>query len=169
MHTMREKYGQVIRLAHDELSYIDAQVWKDIYGNRPGHQPFERSRTWFKKQYLDEPHGILGLDEVSHTRFRKIIVHAFSDKALTAQVPMIESYVSLLIDRLKEKSTSPVDLVDWLDFTAFDIAGDLCFGEAFDNLRNERAHPWLEISCDFGKGLTMIAINYYPPLSKLLK
>jgi cytochrome P450 len=171
MHAMHEKFGPVIRLAPDELSYIDAQAWKDIYGNRPGHLPFERNRTWFKKISPDEPNSIMGPEEVDHARFRKVLVHAFSDKSLREQASMIESYVNLLITRLKEKSVAgPVDLVEWLNFTTFDIAGDLCFGESFDNLQNGKAHPWVEISYDFGKGLAMIAsVNYYPPVSTLLK
>ena len=33
---MHLKYGPVIRIAPDELAYIDAEAWKEIYGHRVG-------------------------------------------------------------------------------------------------------------------------------------
>jgi hypothetical protein len=63
-----------------------------------------------------------------------------------------------------------INLVEWLNFTNFDIAGDLCFGEFFHCLKNEKAHPWVEVSYDFGKGLALIAsVNFYPPMDQLLR
>lgn len=32
MLALHEKYGSVVRFCPDELSYTDAQAWKDIYG-----------------------------------------------------------------------------------------------------------------------------------------
>ena len=33
---LHEKYGGVVRIAPDELSFITAEAWRDIYGNRVG-------------------------------------------------------------------------------------------------------------------------------------
>lgn len=84
---------------------------------------------------------------------------------------MLEGHVNQLIGKLREiPSGNPVNLVEWLNFTTFDIAGDLCFGESFNCLQNGRADPWVEISYIFGKGLALKApVNYYPPLNKILR
>jgi hypothetical protein len=37
---LHEKYGPVVRIAPNELSFNTASSWKDIYGYRPGHSPF---------------------------------------------------------------------------------------------------------------------------------
>lgn len=173
MKKFHDVYGPIVRLAPNELSYIDSRAWKDIYGNRPGHLPFERNRTWLKKMQPDEPPSIMGYDEEVHSRLRKAFVHAFSEKSLKEQAPVIESYVNTLVQQLKHRcqpnNNAVIDLVQWLDFTTFDISGDLSFGESFDCLKNGKAHPWVKIAHDFGKGLALISsINMYPPLDRLL-
>ena len=85
---------------------------------------------------------------------------------------MLQSYVDLLIAQLRKraKAGEVTNLVEWLNFATFDISGDFSFGEPFDCLKNGKAHPWVEISYDFGKALALIAsINNYPPFHELLK
>ncbi len=169
LKAMHKSYGPIVRVAPNELSFTDVRAWKDIYGSRQGHAPFQRNRTWFAKPTPDEPNSIMGFDEPDHARFRKTLVHAFSEKALKDQSPMIESYVTLLVNKLKEKGNAVVDLVEWLNYCTFDISGDLSFGESFDCLQHGRPHPWVEISYTFGKGLALVAsVNYYAPLNKIL-
>jgi cytochrome P450 len=40
---------------------------------------------------------------VDHSRYRKSLAHAFSEKALRDQEPLIGKYVDLLIEKLKER------------------------------------------------------------------
>jgi cytochrome P450 len=76
---------------------------------------------------------------------RRLLNHAFSDQALRGQEGFINSYINLLIEKLHKKaaSDSQVDLMRWLNFTTFDIIGDLCFGESFDSLKNEDYNFWV--------------------------
>jgi cytochrome P450 len=124
----------------------------------------------------DEPNSIVGFDEEDHTRFRRAFANSFSDKSLRDQAPVVESYVDLFIDQLKITIAGPkreektVDLQRWFNYFTFDLSGDLSFGESFDCLKNGKAHSWVEIAQDFGKGLALIAsINQYPPIDKLLR
>ncbi len=171
MKDFHARYGGIVRIAPNELSFTDPKAWRDIYGNRPGHLPFERNRTWFKAAKPGDPESVMGHNEEAHARYRRTLVHAFSEKSLKEQAPMIEGHVDQLVIKLHEVGeNTTIDLVEWLNFTTFDIAGDLCFGESFDCLKNGKAHPWVEISYDFGKGLALIAaVNFYPPLDKLLR
>lgn len=124
----------------------------------------------------DEPNSIVGFDEDDHARFRRAFANSFSDKAFRDQAPVIESYISLFIDQLKTPTAGrsckekTVNLENWFNYLFFDISGDLSFGESFDCLKSSKAHLWVEISQDFGKGLALIAsINRYPPVDRLLK
>ncbi|KAJ4299382.1 hypothetical protein N0V90_004627 [Kalmusia sp. IMI 367209] len=171
-----DRYGPVVRIAPNELSYADAAAWRDIYGNRPGHQPFERNRTWFKKMSPDEPHSLMGYDEEAHARQRRAFSNSFSERSLKDQSPIIESYLDTFMNQLKAPTSGrqwtkkTVDLSQWFVFLMFDIAGDLSFGESFRCLQSGKAHPWVEIAQDFGKGLSLIAsVNLYPPVDKLLR
>jgi cytochrome P450 len=170
------QYGPIVRIAPNELSYADSAAWKDIYLNRPGQEVFERNRTWFKKMTPDEPNSIVGFDEEDHTRFRRVFANSFSDKSLRDQAPVVESYVDLFINQLKGTTAGPkwkektIDLQNWFNYFTFDLSCDLSFGESFDCLKNGKAHAWVEITQDFGKGLALIAsINQYPPIDKLLR
>ncbi|KAF2185987.1 cytochrome P450 [Zopfia rhizophila CBS 207.26] len=176
LKTFHDIYGPVVRIAPNELSYIDGAAWKDVYANRPGHLPFPRNPTWFKNLKSDEPKSIMGSDEEAHSRMRRTFANSFSEKSLKDQSPVIESYAEELMNQLKSPTSGrqwkekTVDLVQWLDFLMFDISGDLSFGESFDCIKNGKAHPWVEIAHGFGKWLALIAsINLYPPMNKLLR
>ncbi|KAK4913376.1 hypothetical protein LTR49_018264 [Elasticomyces elasticus] len=170
---LHNKFGPVVRIAPDELSYIDSQAWKDIYTTRPGHGTIERGAVWFKKRTPDEPHSIMGFHEEDHARYRRAFMGAFSDKAVKDQSPIVEQYVDLMMQKFREKSGTGdgvVDIVSWLNFVTFDISGDLSFGESFDSTAHGQPHPWVEIACRFGKGIALVAsINHFAPLQKLLK
>lgn len=168
------KYGPIIRIAPNELSYADGRAWKDIYGNRPGHLPFPRNPTWFQKMDPGEPNSIMGPDEHEHSRYRRAFSNSFSDKSLKEQAPVVESYVELFMTKLKERADPGrdgiVDLKEWFHYLMFDISGDGVYGEPFDCLKNGKPHFWVEVAEDFGKGLAMIAsVNHYKPLNKYLR
>lgn len=71
--------------------------------------------------------------------------HAFSDQALRSQEPIVDSYIKLLICKLhaKARSATPVDIMSYINFTTFDILGDLCFGESFGALEAETYNEWM--------------------------
>ncbi|KAK7185895.1 hypothetical protein DPSP01_013634 [Paraphaeosphaeria sporulosa] len=176
LKVFHDKYGPIVRIAPNELSYADAAAWKDIYGNRPGHQPFERNRTWFRKMSPDEPHSMMGYSEEAHARQKRAFANSFSEKSLRDQSPVIENYIDRFIGQLRARSSGQqwtkktVDLSQWFVFLMFDISGDLSFGESFGCLSTGKAHPWVEIAQDFGKGLSLIAsVNLYRPVDKLLR
>lgn len=168
------KYGPIVRIAPNELSYADSAAWKDIYLNRPGQPVFERNPTWFKKMAPDEPNSIMSPNEEDHTRFRRAYANSFSDKSLRDQAPVVESYVDLFIKQLKTLASDPksntVNLEKWFNYLTFDLSGDLSFGSSFSCLATGQTHPWVSIAQDFGKGLALIAsVNQYPPFHQLLR
>ena len=72
------------------------------------------------------------------------ITHAFSAQGLREQESRIKHYVDLLMLGLSSHGKAePVNVVDWFNWTTFDLIGDLAFGESFGCLENARAHPWV--------------------------
>jgi hypothetical protein len=59
----------------------------------------------------------------------------------------MNQYFNLLVQKLFEQIDGPragkVNIVRWLNFTTFDLIGDLCFGESFDALRDEEYNAWI--------------------------
>ena len=60
-------------------------------------------------------------------------------------------------------------MVQWFNWTTFDIIGDLAFGESFGCLENMHVHPWIEhIFGNVKSAIWMAAIRYFG-LSPLLR
>lgn len=164
MRNLHEIYGEVVRIAPDELSYINPKAWKDIYAHRQGKEEMAKQR----KSYLEHPGGdhIILANRENHSRFRRTLSHAFSDSSMREQEPLIKRYVDLLIRRLGEISNdgqTPLNIVAWYNFTTFDLIGDLTFGESFDCLEKSDYHPWVSLIFNNIKAGSYIqALKYIP-------
>jgi len=114
---LHEQYGPVVRIAPNELSYITATAWKTIYGHRGAAEEMPKN---LKGAGLTRPpngqHGVLTADRENHARMRRLISHAFSEKALREQEGFLQQYVDLLIKGLKENVAAPQNLVSWYNW-----------------------------------------------------
>ncbi|KAH9882424.1 hypothetical protein J1614_000660 [Plenodomus biglobosus] len=86
----------------------------------------------------------LAANDIDHAKIRRPLNYAFSEQALRSQDVIINSYIKLLITKLHKHAVSktPVDIMRWLNFTIFDITGDLTFDESFGSLNNEDFNMW---------------------------
>ncbi|KAL3458183.1 cytochrome P450 [Aspergillus heterothallicus] len=140
VQNLHKRYGPVVRIAPDELSYITPEAAKPIYTSSP---EFPKDPMHLPPFHNGAP-GILAADHAHHRRYRRLLAFAFSDKGLRAQQGMIQQYVDQLIVRLHENcSKGPVDMTVWFNWATFDIIGDLAFGESFGCLDNGKTHPWI--------------------------
>lgn len=161
MHRIRQfhsQYGPVVRWAPNELSFIDGQAWKDIYGHHGPGRDFPRNPLYYNRA-PNGAHTILSADNTSHARIRKLLSRGFSETALREQENFIQTYVRLLIDTLHTHAQArrPVDIGEYIQFATVDIAGDLIFGEPFDCLSRQEAHQWVKVTFGFFKRLLTIA------------
>ncbi len=166
---LHEQYSSdVVRTSPNELSFISPSAWNDLYGHRQGHAKFPKDlRLWAGVQ------GILTAPDADHSRMRRLLSHAFSDKALREQQSLIQSHVDNLINGLKGKiqaqSNGKVDLTHWYNWTTFDVIGDLSFGESFNCLRDTMYHPWVAMLRSSITLVTKLSTTLrFPPLQKLL-
>ncbi|KAK1753540.1 putative sterigmatocystin biosynthesis P450 monooxygenase stcF [Echria macrotheca] len=91
LHELHQTYGPVVRVAPWELSYISAQAWKDIYTAPKGREiiPLNTIYGQNEKEFFGAL-SIMWQDTMAeHTRHRRILSPAFSDKSLREQEPII--------------------------------------------------------------------------------
>ncbi|RFU33652.1 hypothetical protein B7463_g2674, partial [Scytalidium lignicola] len=116
-------------------------------------------------------HSILSAQsDADHSRYRRLISHGFSEKAMREQEPVATSYIDLLIQRLRERAKhGPQDMVAWYNWTTFDLIGDLTFGESFDCLEKAVYHPWIEFVFSNIKAIMIISIlRRFPVVPQIL-
>ncbi len=160
---LHERFGPVVRIAPDELSFITAQARQDIYGH-------SKKQIGLHPIYMrPSPAGSYGLfnspDDI-HSRQRKMLNTAFSNKALNEQEPMIQEHVDNLIRKMRElvgaKGVAIMDINRYVSFTVFDIFGDFAFAESFDCLKHDRFHKWLSVLMDIPRNAHIkVSADYF--------
>jgi cytochrome P450 len=142
---LHSTYGEVVRVGPNALSFINDGAWRDIYMHRQGQQHRQMQKAFNRKAANGAWSIITAPDEV-HGRLRRGLSHAFSEKALRDQEPLIKKYVDLLVSNLREDAEAgrEVDMVAYLNFLTFDLIGDLAFAAPFDALKERTAHPWMK-------------------------
>lgn len=174
---LHEKYGQIVRTAPDEVSFSDAAALPDIFVHRPGHTPFMKNQKFVSPPAGQSHSMVTTPSEDDHARMRKVLNYAFTEKALKSQEPIIQTYVQLMVDRLRETvdaeeknkgEGSIVNMLDWYNFFFFDVVGDLGFGESFGCLRDGAYHTWVSMIFQYMKGLTLAAATKYWPFLEFI-
>ena len=155
LKTIHDQYGPIVRYSANELSFIDPQAWQDIYGHHGGDQNFPRNPLWYQRA-PNGAHTILSADNADHARVRRLLSHAFSQRALKEQEHLLQIHFDRLIDKLRTQADGrPINIVDWFHFVTFDIAGELEFGESFGCVENGRYHPWISVMLSHFKRLVI--------------
>ncbi|TVY81294.1 Cytochrome P450 monooxygenase hmp1 [Lachnellula suecica] len=155
---LHEKYGEVVRLAPDELSFSSAAAWKDIYTQRKsGNQFLKDEKFYITNNTVRAPHLVNMSDPVKHAQAKKIMSHAFSPKSLSEQEDIVRKYADMFMVAIKEESDKgPIDLNDCYNWITFDILGELAFSEPFGSLEARKTHPWVATTLNM---VTFVAYN----------
>ncbi|KAJ5566018.1 Cytochrome P450 [Penicillium sp. DV-2018c] len=144
---LHEKYGDIVRIAPNEVTFIHPNALKEIYSIRPGKPQRPKDQRHLSIGPNQIP-SILRTDDQTHARYRRALAHGFSESSLQKQEVIVKGYVDLLVKRLRDLAQSgsaTVDMTRWYNYTTFDIIGDLAFGESFGCLENSRYHFWVSV------------------------
>jgi len=153
-----QMYGDTVRIKPDEISFANAQAWKDIHAHVPGRPEFLKDPVRLPLA----PNGVMSIlvsDTRNHARFRSLFGHAFSDKGLRGQEANIVKYADLLVEVLKDVAGTgkSVEMVHYYNMAIFDSIGALAFGESFNSLVDRSLHPWVDA---IHKNLKSVAISH---------
>jgi cytochrome P450 len=148
---LHARYGPVVRLSPNELSFTSPRAWLDIYGHRAGRPDLDKDPIHVGA--VDPVPGVSTIsmaDRDTHARQRKALSHGFSRRALWDQEATVQGFVDKLMDRihLYAEGGETFDIVRWLNFVTFDIIGDLSFGESFRCLETGDFHFWISMIFD---------------------
>ncbi len=180
IHALHERYGPVVRIGPNHLSYTDVRGWRDIYGqHRQQDQDHHggarnenaKARLFYENQTLErgvEPDTMLTAGWDEHARVRRALAGGFSEAGVRGQESVIAGYVDLLVRQLSNRGgKDKVDLVRWYNWTTFDVVGDLVFAESFECLERGRGHPFVDMVTGFVDQQALLLGMKYCGLGKL--
>jgi hypothetical protein len=128
--------GPVIRVSPNELSFASLSSWKTIYGHQPSGSPLPTKTEFYDIYGSAHGEGCIGSerDPQRHTRMKRLLAGGFSTRALAEQEPNISGCVDGFVEKIGNVSGARedgVNMVKWYEMVAFDILGEMSFGESF--------------------------------------
>ncbi|KAF2498278.1 cytochrome P450 [Lophium mytilinum] len=132
-----KKYGKLVRIQPHHISVADADAIPIIYGHGNG---------FLKSEYYDAfvsiHRGLFNTrDRAEHTRKRKTVAHTFSAKSVGQFEQYMHHNLEDLVQQWDRMAASAkggyenMDALNWFNYLAFDIIGDLAFGAPFGMLK----------------------------------
>lgn len=115
---LHAQYGPAVRTKPNHISYTGAAAFKEIYGF--GKKGLYKDPQFYGKP-LNKVDGLITADDVSHSRQRKVLSNAFSDRALKEQEPLLKQWVELMKEKMLEAAEAgrKADLLKFYNCTTF--------------------------------------------------
>ncbi|PYI13900.1 cytochrome P450 [Aspergillus japonicus CBS 114.51] len=128
MLALHDRYDPIVRTGPYTLSFNTAQGFKGVYGSRPGVAQFPRNPKIYGPMIPSRDSVGGPISNEAHRRHRRLLAHAFSDRALREQEPRLFSFIDVFISRLRDLAhqSTDIDPKAWLELAAFDITGLDC-------------------------------------------
>lgn len=124
MEKLHHRYGTIVRIAPNELSFSSAQSFKDIYG-----APSKSKKLFLKSELFYEQGEHLNIahehDPAKYAMKRKMFNPSFSARALRDQEHVIHEHVELFLKQIERLGSGPdgINLTEALEWLTFDIMG----------------------------------------------
>jgi cytochrome P450 len=132
-----KQYGDVVRIAPNEVVFITPQAAADIYNPQSKGLELFPKADFISLGWADQ--GVTWeTDPVKHRHKAKRLVPAFSAKSLKSKEPTIHKYTDFFVQKMTESGSRPegVELRQWADWLAMDMAADLGYGRQMHQLRD---------------------------------
>ncbi|MCJ1262480.1 hypothetical protein MMC22_002350 [Lobaria immixta] len=145
MQRVLREYGDVVRVAPNELVFITPKAYTDIYTSTINGRP-----AFVKSDMLDTGDKYEGLaserDIDKHRTSRKQLAPAFSPRALKQYEPSVHAHVDELVYKLEcsPATHEGVNISPWFERATCDLGGAIAIGQNFHNVRTGENHPILE-------------------------
>ncbi|KAL4886060.1 cytochrome P450 [Aspergillus karnatakaensis] len=157
-----ERYGTIVRTGPNELSVTDPQAWKDIYG-------IKQSKVFKKDRFavatpVAGAKGLVAADGDDHARQRRLMSHAFSERAMRQQEELVSVHAQNAREKLLALTCAPptasgeadtsnpgsalLNIVELFSHYTFDVLTDLAFGESSNCLRDPAQHHFVTLTGD---------------------
>jgi cytochrome P450 len=150
-------------VAWDELSFADAAAWQDIHGSAA----LRKDMRWYAAAGGTKGTAVADANNADYARIRRAILAGMSDKALREQEVLLQKYVNKLMavigNEARNGGARNLELSRLIDYTLFDLFGDLSLGESFGCLDSNDYHPFVKGLVGMGEGLAWLISSRFIP------
>ncbi|KAI3318111.1 cytochrome P450 [Xylariaceae sp. AK1471] len=155
-----KRYGDVFRVSPDELSFCTPTAWTDIYGTSTKgvtrivkNEFYEVFSAGFEAQSIGTER-----DPIAAQQKRALFSTALSVRGLARQEPIMQKHIDIFVQKLGRLGNNEkgIDMSKWFIYAAFDITGQMSFGESFGCVEREASHPWLDLILELMYGVTVM-------------
>lgn len=138
VHAAHQKYGPVVRVGPNEISFADPTAVRDIYTN----DVFVKEQTFYRaKRVFHEEHMFSFRDPEAHKQRRKLLSRGFSQAAMLDFESNISAKIEEMLNQWSTLSASgPVNVYPWVHWLGFDIVYNLMFDEDPGSVRSGKPH-----------------------------
>lgn len=102
---------------------------------------------WGAPKISSQPDQFTCIDEKEHTRYRKVVAPVYSLANVLKHEDYVAKCTTLFLERMHEFADqgTEVDIGDWFQMYAFDVIGELSFGNMFGFMeKNTDINGWIE-------------------------
>lgn len=127
---LHRKYGRVVRLGPNELSFASPQAAREVLAAGKGFYKTDFYRVFPPPE---NPDIFTEVREDVHAQKKRVAAHPYSMSAMQQLTPIVARIILKLGDKLDGHCVNqePFDLGDWLHFFAFDVLGEVAFSRQF--------------------------------------
>ncbi|KIX92009.1 uncharacterized protein Z520_12280 [Fonsecaea multimorphosa CBS 102226] len=136
VHEAHLRKGEVVRIQPNHVSIANKNAIQIIYGHGNGFL-----KSDFYDAFVTFGPGLFSTrDRNEHTRKRKTVSHTFSAKSVAQFEQYMRCHLDVLIRQWDGRCQNAngqfarIDSMRWSNYLAFDIIGDLAFGQPFGML-----------------------------------
>jgi Cytochrome P450 len=129
---LHQKYGPVVRIAPDELSFASPQAAREILTAGKG---FDKTDFYGVFPPPENPDIFTEPREKVHAQKKRVASGPYSMKSMLEQTPVIDEIIQLFFDKIDNiyvnHPNKAFNLGDWLHYFAFDVLGMVAFSRQF--------------------------------------
>nr|A0A2L0P0J8.1 RecName: Full=Cytochrome P450 monooxygenase TwmD; AltName: Full=Wortmanamides biosynthesis cluster protein D [Talaromyces wortmannii]AUY61972.1 TwnD [Talaromyces wortmannii]QBC19712.1 TwmD [Talaromyces wortmannii] len=166
-----EKYGDVVRIAPNEIAFVTPKALSDIYGSH--NKNLENfAKTQINNHGNDEHGGLIWeWDPARHREVARQLSPAFSGRALRAKEATLHKYIDLFVERMTTLGgeTGGVSLPTWINWLCVDISADMAYNREMNALKDMKEPPYLSILSGFNRAVVVTQMSWRFPLLSPLK
>lgn len=131
--------GTTFRYRPDAVLINTPTGYRTIFGPKGNVRKSDYYRVWPKSSGVSNTWN--ATDVHTHAPKRRVLNHAFSEKALRSAEPFVQSntdrWCELIADRIpsgdgEQPWSTSLNMAHEINHLVFDILGDLCFGKSFE-------------------------------------